>query len=199
MFAGTASAQWVTLAGKSLDQWEPIGDGIWTLMRDGTILGQRDLKNALEQAWLYTKKDYGEYDLHVEYWTRQAGNSGISIRDTSRGKYAVGKAHDPQRTPSHIGYEIQISNGYADKYPTGSIYLFDQAKTGAQIENDWNALDIESRNEAIRVKLNGQLVSQHPGEAGRPKVGPIGLQLHDPRSIVMFRNVRIREHKSKTK
>ena len=60
---------------------------------------------------------------------------------------------------------------------------------------DWNAMDIESRNNMIRVRLNGEVVSEYPGEPGRSKVGPIGLQLHDRFSTVMFRNLRIREVK----
>ena len=182
----------------NLDAWESIGDGIWNVMRDGTLVGQRDLKKAENQAWLYTRKnDYGEFDLHLEWWTRTGGNSGVSIRDTSRAQYAVGAAFDPVRTPSHIGYEIQISNGYRDKYPSGSVYLFDAAKPGHQIDNDWNAMDIESRNEMIRVKLNGHLVSQYAGEKGRSKTGPIGLQLHDKTSLAMFRNIRIKEIKAR--
>jgi len=186
----------VKLLNGSLNGWEAIGDGIWTVMRDGTLLGQRDPKKAEHQAWLYTSKnDYGEFDLHLEWWTPAAGNSGVSIRDTSRAQYAIGAAFDPVRTPAHIGYEIQILNGYRDKYPSGSIYLFDAAKPGHQIENDWNAFDIESRNDMIRVKLNDYLVSQYAGEPGRPKTGPIGLQLHDKSSVVMFRNIRIKEVK----
>jgi len=179
--------------GKDLTGWESIGDGFWTVMRDGTLLGQRDLRKAQHQAWLYTTREYGEYDLHLEYWTRTGGNSGISIRDSSRARWAVGDAWDRERTPSHIGYEIQISSGYRDSYPSGSVYLFAKAKPGVQLDDDWNVLEIESRDDAIRVKLNGHLVSQHPGEPGRPKAGPIGLQLHDRNSVVMFRNIRIRE------
>jgi len=186
----------VKLLNGSLNGWEAIGDGIWSVMRDGTLLGQRDPKKAEHQAWLYTSKnDYGEFDLHLEWWTPAAGNSGVSIRDTSRAQYAIGAAFDPVRTPAHIGYEVQILNGYRDKYPSGSIYLFDAAKRGHQIENDWNAFDIESRNDMIRVKLNDYLVSQYAGEPGRPKTGPIGLQLHDKSSVVMFRNIRIKEVK----
>ena len=187
----TAPAQ-TKLLSPSLDNWEKVGDGLWSMMRDGTLVGQRDLKVAVHQAWLYSKKEYGEFDLHVEWWTRWGGNSGVSLRDTSRGKWS-GKDHDPVRTPSHIGYEIQISNGYDDKYPTGSVYLFDKAKTGFQILNDWNTFDIESRNEGMKVKLNGHLVSEYAGEPGRPKKGPIGLQLHDSTTVVMFRNITIRE------
>jgi len=183
----------------SPDAWEKVGDGVWTFLRDGTILGERDEsapdpKRNPNQAWIYTKREFGEYDLHVEWWTRFRGNSGISIRDTTRARYAHGAEADPKRTPSHNGYEIQILNGYLnDKYPTGSIYLFQAARKGPQIENDWNAFDIEVRDSTIRVKLNGEVVCEHPGDPARPKRGPIGLQLHDRRSVVMFRNVRVTE------
>ena len=75
--------------------------------------------------------------------------------------------------------------------------MFDAAKPGHQVQNDWNAFNIESREDMIRVKLNGSLVSQYAGEPGRPKTGPIGLQLHDQNSLAMFRNIRIRELKRK--
>lgn len=196
---GLASAGWVNLSnGKNLDGWEVVGDGVWTVMRDGTILGQRDLSKPAEkalvhQSWLYTKKEYHQFDLHLEWWTRLGGNSGVSIRDTSRAQYTFGPHADPLRTPSHIGYEIQISNGYKDEYPSGSVYLFQKAKTGFQHDNDWNTFDIEVRDSGIRVKLNGHLVAESAGDPKRSKTGPIGLQLHDRTSIAMFRNLRIQE------
>ncbi|MGH9662684.1 MAG: 3-keto-disaccharide hydrolase [Bryobacteraceae bacterium] len=190
------AAQAINLLDPTLREWDKVGDGMWSVMRDGTLVGQRSEK-SLHQAWLYTKREFGEYDLHLEWWCRQGGNSGVSIRDTSRGRFAVGEAFNRDKTPSHIGYEIQISEGHADKYPTGSIYLFDMAKKGRQIPNDWNALDIEVRDSLIRVLLNGQLVSQHAGDPARSKAGPIGLQLHDPKSLIMFRKVRVREIKKK--
>lgn len=195
----------------SMEQWEVIGDGYWRMMRDGTLVGEREIRKTgpdakwIEtpaaykawrdtQSWLYTKRnDYVQFDLHVEYWMRNCGNSGVSIRDTSRAKYAVVAPVDFKKTPSKIGYEIQINNNYPDPHPTGSIYTFTDAKTGAQIDDDWNELDIESRNDLIRVKLNGQVVAEHPGDPARSKTGPIGLQLHDQYSVGMFRNVRIRE------
>ncbi len=198
LFLAVSNAQAADLFNrKNLDGWQAVGDGVWTVMRDGTLLGQRDItkiaKTNPNQSWLYTNKEFGEFDLHLEWWTRLGGNSGVSLRDTTRAIHSFGAQADPQHTPSHVGYEIQISNGYKDKYPTGSLYLFEAAKTGAQIDNDWNAMDIESRNNMIRVKLNGQLVMENPGDPKRSKTGPIGLQLHDGTSIVMFRNIRIKE------
>ena len=200
-------ADWVNLLnGRDLTGWQIIGDGVWTVLKDGTLVGQRDLRKAVWlpsaqeerrwrdlQSWLYTNKEYGEFDLHLEYWLRIGGNSGVSIRDTSRARYAIVLPVDYTKTPSKIGYEIQINNQYPDKYATGSIYTFQAAATGAQIDNEWNALDIESRNERIRVRVNGQAVAEHPGDPQRSKTGPIGLQLHDQYSVSMFRNVRIRE------
>ena len=198
---------------RSMDQWEVIGDGYWRMMRDGTLVGERELRKTgpdakwIEnynlykswrdiQSWLYTKRnDFGQFDLHLEYWLRNAGNSGVSLRDTSRAQYAVVAPVDYKKTPSKIGYEIQINNNYPDKYPTGSIYTFVGAKVGVQIDDDWNAMDIESRNDLIRVSINGQVVAEHPGDPARSKTGPIGLQLHDQYSVAMFRNVRIREIK----
>ena len=199
--------------GKNLDGWEITGDGQWTVMADGTLLAQRtaDVRKLLEpgatfttkqdygawennQSWLYTKRnDFAEFDLHVEFWTRTNGNSGISIRDSSRAKYGITSPPDYKRTPSKIGYEIQINNRYRDPHPTGSIYGFADAKPGAMREDDWNSLDISSRNDKISIRLNGKLVAEHAGDPARPKTGPIGLQLHDQFSVVMFRNIRIRE------
>ena len=181
------------LNGKNLDGWEVVGEGFWNVLDDGVVVGQRDLSKPTEhQCRLYTKKEFGEYDLHLEFWLRKGANSGVSIRDTSRAHYAQSKNWDAKRTPSHIGYEIQIAND-GDEYPTGSVYLFAKAPSGAQRDFDWNSLDIQSRNNIIRVTLNGQLVAESPGDPARSKTGPIGLQLHDHTTLAMFRNIRIQE------
>ncbi|MBL8175535.1 MAG: DUF1080 domain-containing protein [Bryobacterales bacterium] len=198
--------------GKNLDGWESRGDGKWSVLSDGTLAGQRIWDRLLlspgktplkddkayrdwlnNQAWLYTNAEFGDFDLHVEFWTKTEGNSGISIRDTSRGEYGISKPPDFNRTPSKIGYEIQINNQYPDPTPTGSVYTFTKAPKEAMMEDDWNSFDIEVRNGMIRVKLNGKLVSEMKADPKRPVRGPIGLQLHDQFSIVQFRNLWIKE------
>jgi hypothetical protein len=199
--------------GKTLNGWEPLGDGQWTVLADGTLVGQRVWDRKLlapggkittpreyqawldRQAWLYTTAEYGNFDLHVEFWTKTTGNSGISLRDPSRGKYGIQDPPDFTRTPAKLGYEIQINNRYPDPTPTGSVYTFNKASTEAMKEDQWNTFDIEVRTATIRVKLNGRLVADIACDPKRPVRGPIGLQLHDQFSLVMFRNVWIREGK----
>jgi hypothetical protein len=216
IFAATlssAAAPEPLFNGKNLDGWEILGDSQWTVMADGTLLGQRigDLRKMLipggpfstpaefsgwvnTQSWLYTRRsDFGEFDLHLEYWTKTSGNSGVSIRDTSRAKWAIVTPPDYKRTPSKIGYEIQINNRFPDPHPSGSIYGFMDAPKDANRNDEWNAMDVISRNDKITIKLNGRIVAEHPGDPQRSKTGPIGLQLHDQFSIIMFRNIRITE------
>jgi cytochrome c len=198
--------------GKNLDGWETRGQGQWTVLSDGTLVAQRvwdrmmlspekktfasdkEFKQWLDnQAWLYTKQEFGDFDLHVEFWTKTTGNSGISIRDSSRGEFGIATPPDFRKTPSKLGYEIQINNRYPDPTSTGSVYTFNTAPKDAMKEDDWNTFDIEVRKETIRVKLNGKLVSDIKCDPKRPVRGPIGLQLHDQFSLTMFRNVWIRD------
>ncbi|MBM3745538.1 MAG: DUF1080 domain-containing protein [Acidobacteria bacterium] len=190
--------KWVDLFnGQNLEGWQTVGDGVWMVLRDGTLLGQCDpRKPCLHQAWLYTEREFAEFDLRLDYWTRLGGNSGVSIRDSSRARWAVGTEWTRDRTPSHIGYEIQIGSTSGKGYGvSGSVYLFAPAQPGVQRTSDWNTLEIESRSGVIRVRLNGVAVSEFPGLPERPKTGPIGLQLHDRNTVIMFRHIRLREYR----
>jgi type 1 glutamine amidotransferase len=189
-----ADLRWKPLFnGKDLTGWEPRGNCIWTVMEGGVLLGQRTHGEVVNstQAWLYTKREFGNFDLHAEYWLPPGGNSGISIRDNTRAAGAI--AAPVSTTPAHVGYEIQILDDDAADYPSGSVYLFQRAKTGVHRHAEWNSMDIESRAGSIRVFLNGQLVAESAGDPARAKTGPVGLQLHDRFSFTMFRNIRIRE------
>lgn len=192
--APAADPGWVKLFNnRNLDGWQVVGDGLWYVLSDGTLVGERDLENSHEQSWLYTTRDdFDEFDLRAVYWLRFDGNSGISIRDSSRARYAVPPAYDPKRTPSHIGYEIQLLNHGGDPFHTGSVYLFDHAKDGFLKEHDWNTIEIQARHSGIKVLLNGQLVSESTGDPARPLQGPIGIQLHDKTTVIMLKSIEIR-------
>ena len=139
------AADWVDLLRGGLDGWTILGDGIWRLRSDGVItayrapdkrlFADRESVSAQEykrwdtrQSWLYTKKQYEEFDLHLEYWVRTPGNSGISIRDPSQAEWGISDPPDFSKTPSKLGYEIQINTEWPDKWGTGSIYGLAKAK-----------------------------------------------------------------------
>ena len=202
-------AQERKLIDPELSAWQKNGDGIWTVLKDGTLVGQRPHPSGKTplgvpfpvdskqyghwmgaQSWLVTKDEFDEFDLHVEYWLPAGGNSGVSIRDSSRGMQSYGPGS--WKTPAHIGYEIQLLAATDAKNPSGSIYDVAPAPGGLELRDDWNKMDIESRHNMIRVRLNGKPAAESPGVAERPLKGPIGLQLHDAFSWVLFRNIRLR-------
>jgi hypothetical protein len=208
-----AQKGWRTLFdGTTLNRWEVEGEGIWTPGPHGILTGQRPVVMPgaalgwpitekqyrtwfFEQSWLYTKDEFGDFDLHVEFWIAPERNSGVSICDPSRGKTSFGPP--PHKTPAHIGYEIQLlgSEDSKEKNLTGSIYGIHPARGGLQHVSDWNSLDVEHRKDYIRVRVNGQTAAEGPADPARPIRGPIGLQLHDRNSWMMFRNIKIREIK----
>ncbi len=194
-----AAPKWVSLFnGKNLEGWEVVGDGYWNVLSDGTLVGQRHLNKADLQSWLYTKQEFKNFEFEMDFWTRLGGNSGVSLLDTSRGRYSHGAEHDGSKLPSAVGYEIQILFSSTEgRFPTGSIYHYVEAKRGVRKNNDWNHMKIEHRNGVIRVSLNGQLVAEMPQHANRAASGPIGLQLHDVNTVLMVRNIRIKEYPAK--
>ena len=112
---GQQPAPWVDLFnGKDLTGWG--GRGAWGFgaARWRHLMGQCDpAKPCLPQSWLYTENEFnGDFDLSLEYWLRLGGNSGVSIGDRLRAKFAI----DPKTgypTPARSAYEVNIDNGPA--------------------------------------------------------------------------------------
>lgn len=206
--AGVAYAQKAKplFNGENLDGWQVHGDATWHVL-DGLLIGNHPKPGPKafgewpvaekqyrtwvnQQAWLYTAAEFEEFDLQLEYWIPKGGNSGVSIRDSSRGDKSYGPGE--QITPAHVGYEIQIIDG-AEKFPAASIYSFVAAPNGLHIQERWNTLEISSRKKMIRTRLNGKPAAEFAGAPERPTKGPIGLQLHDQYSLVMFKKIMIKE------
>lgn len=209
MVQPAAGADWRDLLRNGLEDWVVLGEGHWRMRSDGVLTAyfshdrQEELQGtgpiprdrftwwSRRQSWLYTAGEFEEFDLHLEYWVNTPGNSGISIRDPSRARCGIAERPEYDCTPSKQGYEIQIDSDYTGRWATGSIYGFARAPEGLQRTGEWNRINIESRKDSIKVYVNGALASEHAGDPSRPIKGPIGLQLHDVHSFVMFRNVWI--------
>jgi hypothetical protein len=148
-------------------------------------------------GWLMTEKEYGDFELRLEFKVPVNGNSGVALRSPMKGD------------PAYVGMEIQIldDNGpaYKNLRPTqytGSIYdVVPPAKHVSKPAGEWNQFRIVAKGRQVTVELNGtQIVNanldehkdradKHPGLL-RAK-GHLGLQSHDGR--VEFRNLYVKE------
>ena len=142
----------------------------------------------------YTGREFGDFDLHLEYRVAPRTNSGVFLRV---------KENDPVRR----GFEVQVLDDHA-KPPTmtssGSIYdmvspMFNMSRpTG-----EWNSYDISLRGTRVVVIMNGwkvidtdfALMTAPLGKfpiayADLPLEGMLALQDHGGK--VWYRNIHIR-------
>src|SRR4051794_33631477 len=78
--SGQTGPGWTSLFdGKSMDNWEKIGDANWRL-EDGAVVADKG------NGYLVSKNDYADFELRAEFWVDTVANSGIFIRVTNPAK-----------------------------------------------------------------------------------------------------------------
>lgn len=188
--------RWVELYnGKDLTGWHVMNGkaGVWKAEGE-LVVCQGD-----GGGWLTSDRQYGDFELEVEWKIPPGGNSGIGLRYPGQGD------------PAHEGMEIQVLDDPHPMYKnlheaqyTGGIYY--QAAATAHPEKkagEWNKYFIRCKGPRVYIKLNDVVVQDvslddfthgwggHKALAVRPRSGYVGLQSHTDR--VEFRNIRIRE------
>ncbi|WP_435006269.1 3-keto-disaccharide hydrolase [Tundrisphaera lichenicola] len=169
------------------EKGDPLKNG-WSMIGPGSIVEESDgvlvTEGGMGLLW-YSKAPFKDFTLRVDYRLTEAGNnSGVFVRFP-----------DPPKDPwdaVDTGYEIQICDGADPEHSTGSIYSFKAAekKPPAKPTGEWNTYEITVRGQDYSISLNGQVINSYKGSRGIS--GYVGLQNHDPKSVVRFRHVRIK-------
>ncbi len=180
--------------GKDMNGWEHVGTGSFTVEN-----GMLKSHGGMGLLW-YTPEKFGNDVLRVVFrGNGPRANSGVYIRILDKPKepwYAV-----------HFGYEVQIEDAGDDFHRTGVIYSMVKALAKpASPPDGWNTMEITLDGQHTVVLVNGAKVTDfrgndpvpprkmwyEPERGPRPDVGYIGLQNHDERSTVEFREVSVR-------
>ncbi len=143
-------------------------------------------------SWLRSQKEYGDFNLRLEYRLKPGGNSGVYIRAPKDG------AHHGQGA----GIEVQILDDAAPRYAKLQPYQYTASLYGilpanprvARPAGQWNTLEIDCRGREYRVVHNGVEVvrakaEDTPALKDRRVAGFLGLQNHSEE--VWFRHLRI--------
>lgn len=147
--------------------------------------------------WLRSAKSYGDFNLRLEYWVSNAGNSGLFIRVPENGKHHRKTADLPE-----AGFEIQLLDDADAKYRelkdyqyTGSIYdIVGASQHVGKPAGEWNTIELNCKGQHVVSIHNGVKIvdatdAQYPLLSLRKIEGYLGLQNHS--SVVKFRNLRI--------
>ena len=184
--AGAQSeAGWIVLFdGKSLDNWNQIGDANWRI-EDGAAVADKG------NGFLVSKNAYSDFQLRAEFWVDDAANSGIFIRCT-----------DPAKVGGATAYEVNIWDQRPDPtYGTGAIVNVAKVSPMPKAAGKWNVYEITAKGSTFTVTLNGQKTvdgAQDSKFANGRIALQHGLGLKDDkgvandRGVVKFRKVEIK-------
>lgn len=169
-------------------------EGSWT-MEDGVLTWHGG-------GYIWTKGNYGDFILDLEYMVSEGANSGIFFRTGDLSNYV------------HTGIEVQIHETTdGSKYGMcGAIYdCLPASKNVAKKAEEWNHYTITCKANKIYVVLNGEQIidmdldlwtEPHKNPDGTsnkfeiaykdmPRIGHIGFQDHG--QPVWFRNLKIKK------
>lgn len=158
----------------------------WTVV-DGVITC--DGKGGVS---LQTNRDYGNFELLVDWKIEKKGDSGIYLR----GQPQV-QIWDSYNLPDSLKADAGLGSGGLWNNPAGDPAKKPLKKADKPV-GEWNTFHIVMIGDEVTVKLNGVLVvdkGKLPNyfEKGKPlpRTGPIELQYHgDP---LWFRNIYLKE------
>ncbi|HAB16204.1 MAG TPA: DUF1080 domain-containing protein [Verrucomicrobiota bacterium] len=164
--------------------------GSWSI-RDGAFRAQGDRSHNFYIGSLQPLKNF---ELKLEIMTEPGSNGGVYIHT---------KFQDSGWPWG--GYETQVNQTQGDWRKSGSIYSVkdvkeDEIKTIVK-DNEWYTQHVIVKDGTIKIFLNGKLVNEFVEEPGRQpgkdferklSSGTIALQAHDPKSVVFYKNIRVK-------
>ncbi|MGH9978096.1 MAG: 3-keto-disaccharide hydrolase [Nitrososphaeraceae archaeon] len=172
--------------GETFDGWKMAGKGSFIILQRESAL---QTEEGMGLLWYYKKK-FKDFTLELEWKAScKEDNSGVFIRFPN-------PRNDPYVAIKN-GYEIQIDDlARPDSkliHGTGAVYEFAApSMINSKSIGEWNGFKIIAEKQKYTIMTNSvTVISNFTGN--RSLEGYIGLQNHDDRSKVSFRNIRARE------
>lgn len=177
--------------GKDLTNWTPSKENASTFtVKDGAIVA-----NGPYCHLFYTgpigNHDFKNFDLKVDVMTAPNSNGGIYFHT----------AYQPTGWPGK-GFEAQVNNTHGDWRRTASLYEVQDVREQLVPDNQWFTEEVIVRRQTVIININGKKAvewtqpSDWKGTKDFPErkisSGTIALQGHDPKSVVSYKNIRIK-------
>lgn len=188
VFAQTEDGFVSLFDGKTFDGWKTSTEhtNTWKI-EDGAFVTRGETCHLF---YVGDDKPFKDFELKVDVMTEPHSNGGIYFHT----KYQ-------ETSWPRTGFECQVNVSHSDWKKTGSLYdLVNLGNTPAK-DNEWWTQDITVKGNKVTVKINNIIVLEYnepPGaQAGRPFTrkldeGTFALQAHDPKSVVRYKNIRVK-------
>lgn len=183
--------EWISLFdGKSLTGWKESGASGSFRVEDGKLVANGKPMGHLFYTGNVNGGTFKNFELKMDVMTRPNANSGVYFHT----KY------QPKGWPK-AGFECQVNATHADHRKSGGIYgVADVENQAPHKDNVWWSYHIKVVGRKVAIKVNGKtsMVWMQPsdweGKFPDRKInrGTFALQAHDPKSLVYYRNIRVR-------
>jgi hypothetical protein len=174
--------------GKTFNGWKKAEENPMTWkIEDGAFVAHGERCHLF---YVGDEQPFKDFELKVDVMTEPGSNGGIYFHT----KY------QPSSWPK-AGFECQVNVSHTDWKKTASIYdIANVGITPAQDKKWWTQHIIVKGNQ-VTVKIDGKTVLQYnepagtqPGKDFERKLGEgtFALQAHDPKSVVRYKNIRVK-------
>jgi len=200
--AGCAAATWAAGLSAGAEEWQSLFDGAtlagWEAthspesfrVEEGAIAAGGGPMAHLVYVGPVGGHDFTDFELRMDVKALPGSNGGVFFHT------------EPQAGALKKGYEAQICDSYPDKRKTGSLVDVEDLDVAPVADGEWFELGIAVKGRRITVSIDGKTVVDYeePPQPVRKKGrerrllshGQIALQAHDPKSMVFYKNIRIR-------
>jgi hypothetical protein len=174
--------------GKTFNGWKIAEEkaNSWKI-EDGAFVAKGDRSHLF---YVGDEKPFKDFELKVEVMTEPGSNGGIYFH-TKWQESGWPKA----------GFECQVNVTHSDWKKTGSLYDIANLGVTPAKDNEWWTQHITVKGNKVTVRINDKVVLEYnepagaqPGKDFMRKIseGTFALQAHDPKSVVRFKNIRVK-------
>ena len=163
-----------------------------TAMEHWSVVDGAIYCDGMGKVSLVTDKDYGNFELMVDWKIEKKGDSGLYLR----GQPQV-QIWDSENLGPNLKDDLNTGSGGLWNNPKGDKAKQPLKKADKPV-GEWNTFDITVIGDEVTVKLNGEVVVDkgkllNYWEKGKPvpEKGPVELQFHGDR--LWFKNIYIKE------
>lgn len=192
-FAEDKADGWKTLFnGKSFDGWKKTENtDSWKIV-DGNLQCEGERSHLF---YVGEDKPFTNFEFECEARTTKGSNAGIYFHTRLQEK----------GWPKY-GYECQVNITHKDPKKTGSLYgvvnVAAEDLEGLVKDGEWYKTYIKVEGRHITIKVNDKVTVDYTEKEGQEAFsnnfdrrlgkGTFALQAHDPKSVVAFRNLKVR-------
>ncbi len=179
---------WQTLfkTGDKLTHWKTAENVESVRLEDGNIV-----LNGKRAHLFYMGEDgkasWKNFECEVQFKTAKSANAGLFFHT----------AWQEKGWPNQ-GYEAQINCSHKDPRKTGSIYSFKDCAEPGHADDEWVTMTVKVEGNKATVTVNGKITNEytepedHSQKTKRFGEGTFALQAHDPGSVVVVREFKVR-------